>query len=392
MKQRQRLWSTQYIFLILLGTMTSTAFYMVHPTLSTYATSLGASLSAAGTVVGLFSIVALVARPFGGLLADRMNKKRLFMISTLLICLAAFGYSVSGNIATLVVFRIIHGIGFAVSGTVNVAIVASVCPKERLGEGIGYYGLAQIVANAIGPSLGLQIGESVSFKVVFIIAGIMVAIAVVMIYFLNYTEPEKAQREKKSGIRFTDIISTKVLPYAAAVGLFSMLNGLVSSYIAMMGEQRGISNVGIYYTVNAVFLLLVRPIAGKLSDKYGLAVIVIPAMLVVMLEAIVLGSAMSLWMIVFAGVLQAVGQGSAQPTLQAAAMKTLPPEKSGVASSTFYLGSDIGQGFGPIIGGYVADYFGYGTMYYSAAGVILAGAVLFSVYLFGRNKREKSPV
>ena len=61
-KTDDSLWTPTYISLITLGTLTSTSFYMIHPTISKYATLLGTSLGVAGIIAGLFSITALVGR------------------------------------------------------------------------------------------------------------------------------------------------------------------------------------------------------------------------------------------------------------------------------------------------------------------------------------------
>ena len=91
--QKEKLWTGSYLLLIAMGTMTSTCFYMVNPTITKYAVGLGASVAAAGVISGLFSITALVARPFSGLVADRVNRKRLLIFSTCVMGLAALGLS-----------------------------------------------------------------------------------------------------------------------------------------------------------------------------------------------------------------------------------------------------------------------------------------------------------
>mgnify|MGYP005788838843 CR=1 FL=1 len=76
-----RLWTLPYILLILMGTFTSTAFYMVNPSMAKFSISLGATVTLAGVITGMFSITALVARPVSGLIADRVNRKLLLIIS-----------------------------------------------------------------------------------------------------------------------------------------------------------------------------------------------------------------------------------------------------------------------------------------------------------------------
>lgn len=267
---KEQLWTLKYIYLMFLGTLTSTSFSMVTPTITKYATQLGASLTVAGAIAGLFSITALVARPFGGMIVDRLNKKQILIIATLVIGVAALGYSFSVNIPLLIGFRILHGIGFAVSSTANVALLITFIPRRRMGEGIGYYGLGQIVATAIGPNIGLIIGNTYGFRTTFLFSAIILLTTAALMTKIPYkaivtdVSGEKLPRKR---IVFKDLVATKVLSLALIGGIFSLINGIVSSFLVLLGEERAIKNIALYFTVNAICLLVVRPIAGKLSDK-----------------------------------------------------------------------------------------------------------------------------
>ena len=79
----------------------------------------------------------------------------------------------------------------------------------------------------------------------------------------------------------------------------------------------------------------------------------------------------------------------AQPSIQAECMKRVPAENRGTASSTYYMCSDIGQGLGAMLGGKVADSFGYGAMYNCVALIFLIVAASCGVAaLKGRRKAD----
>jgi MFS family permease len=380
---KKRLWNAQYIILLFLGTLTATSFSMVMPTIAKYATQLGASLTVAGIIAGLFSITALIARPFGGVIVDRLNKKKVLACATTVLGLAAMGYSVSVSIPLLVVFRILHGIGFAVSSTANVALVTSFIPRKRLGEGIGYYGLGQILAGAIGPNIGLIIGNKYGLRFSFLISSIILLTAAALMTRISYKPPvniESIEKSHKGRIAFCNIVAVEVLPLALIGGIFSFGNGIVSSFLVLLGEERGIKNIALYFTVNAICLFIVRPMAGKIADKKSLSFILYPALILSTMEALLLSNAKVLWMVLIAAVCKAFGQGAAQPTLQSTCIKKLPPSRSGVATSTFFLGADIGQGIGPIIGGAISASFGYSAMFYCCVGLLIIGMAAYNVY------------
>jgi MFS family permease len=383
-----KLWNLQYVYLLFLGTLTSTSFSMVSPVITKYATQLGASLTVAGVIAGMFSITALVARPFGGVISDRFNKKRILVIATTVLAIAALGYSFSVNIPLLITFRILHGIGFAISGTANIVLVSSYIPNERIGEGIGYYGLGQIIATAVGPNIGLIIGNTYGFNITFLVSSIILFITAAFMTRIQNEEVISKRDVKLShnNIRFQDLIATEILPLALIGGIFSLSNGLVSSFLFLVGEKRGIKNIALYFTVNAICLFIVRPVAGKLSDKKGLSFILYPASILTAIESLLLSNANALWIILIAAVCKAFGQGAAQPTIQSACIKKLGLSRSGVATSTFYIGADIGQGIAPIIGGAVASRYGYNVMFYYCAGLFLIAIIAY--YFYDKNDKK----
>lgn len=378
---KEKLWNGQFILLLLLGTMTSVSFFMINPIISKYATLIGASLAVAGVISGLFSITALVARPFGGLFVDRLNKKRILIISTGFMGVAALGYSISTNITMLLIFRFLHGAAFSISSTAVLAMLTTLIPRDRLGEGIGYYGLGQIMATAIGPNIGVYIGDNFGFNRTFLMSAIIFIIAAIAMLRIRYqpTGMDSGEKPPRKKIAFQDLISLKVLPLALISGVFSLTNGVVTTFLLLLGDQRGIDNIALYFTVNAAFLFFVRPIAGKLSDRKGISFILFPAMILTAMESLLLGSANALWMVLLAAAVKALGQGSAQPAIQSACIRKLDPSKSGVATSTCYLGSDIGQGFGPMIGGLISTKLGFGAVFYSCVGLLLLTMTIYFV-------------
>lgn len=412
----ERLWTAPYITLILLGIFISMSFYMVMPLLSKYALQLGASVPAAGVIVGMFSITALFARPVSGIISDRLNKKYVFMAATALIGLSLIGYGISAGIASLVVFRFIHAVAFSVNGTVNLALVAQTVPRKRMGEGIGYFGLGHIIATAAGPAVGLYIGERFGLSAVFLAAGaIMLAVSAAMSMLPHAGQKANETREQqkglhegqkepntvperpcgevrgnpKSGICITDFIAVQVLPLAFFGSVFSMFNGVIGAYLVLLGEERGIENISLYFTVNAISLVLVRIAAGKIYDRYGISAILIPAFILAAVAAVFIGFAGALPMILAAAALKAFAQGSAQPSIQAESIRMLPDGKSGVATSTYYIGADIGQGFGPMLAGAIAAAWNYGVMFTVCAGFFLAVLLVYFASMHVRGFARK---
>lgn len=391
MKAETKLWNFNYLTLLILSIFTSISFSMVTPVLTKYAANIGLGLSVAGSLSGILSITALVARPFSGLASDRVNKKLVMVASTAVNGLAVALYGMTASAPVLFALRILHGTAFAFSGTCNIAMASRYIPQKRMGEGIGYLGIGNIIAQAVGPNLGLALMSRYSFRLTFLVGGLLgLGSALAMLVLVRYESEARAPLVKKT-FHFSDLIAPKLIPYAIFGGLFSLCNGIISSFLAMLGDERGIVNVGIFFTVNAVALLLVRIFGGKLMDKYGLTPILIPSYLLAAGAMFLVAGARGTAAIAVAGILKALGQGTAQPAIQTACIKQLPEEKRGVAVSTFYVGADVGQGLGGAIGGTVAQSFGYTAMYCGAGAMMLTALAVYLIFASAQTKRMVQP-
>src|SRR5690554_2873747 len=335
---------------MLVSLITNMGFNMVYVIISKYALRISDSLSIAGIIAGMFSISALVVRPLAGVTVDRVNKKQLCILANILIGISLVGYSLSRNVPMLFFFRVLHGASFGLGSTVNIALVTQYIPKDRMGEGLAYYGLGQVVAQVVSPSLGVYIEGRYGFSLLFLMIALLSFTGAGLLTRLDYTKDkglgpiEKGQRPRLS---LNSLIAKEVIVYAMVGGIFSFSNGIVSSFLILLGEDRNIANVSLFFSLGAIVLIGIDP---------------------------------SLLIVLLASVLKSMGQGTGQIALQTESIKRVDPARVGVATSTFYIGADIGQGFGPMVGGRISDSFGYGTLFFVCACLILATMLLFNIY------------
>ncbi len=373
----EKLWNKHYILVLLVNTLNAFSFFMVVTILSKYLVNIGTTVEMAGFIVGLFSLTSLCCRPFSGIMADRLSNVTLLKWSNILMGVGLLGFTVTTYIPLLIVFRIINGIGFALSGTCQISLASRYIPKDKMGEGIGYLGLGMVLGSAVAPGFGLALAEAFGMKITFLISAVFTVIAFVILCF--YQEEKKEAVEKKK-IILSDIIATKALPFTFIAGSFSFVNGIIASYLVLFADEIGVKGISIYYTVCAIVLFIVRPFSGKLMDKKGIRITVLPGLLLTAFAMFMLGGSRSLILILITGVIRSLGQGAAQPSLQAGCISAVGKDKSGVATSTYYLGGDVCQGFGPMIGGAIvgniAGVAGY-TVLFNVCGVLLLCAMVF---------------
>lgn len=380
-----KLWNKYYIILLIINFFIYIAFYMLNPTIPKYAVNLGYSLTVAGLISGCFSIMALIVRPFSGAISDRYNIRNVSLLSTALIGVAALGYVLSGKIVGLLFFRLLHGLAFGISGIAIVTLISYYIPEDKMGDGIGCLGLSQIIAMSFAPNLGLQSSNLFGYKITFAIAACIVSIAVILLFVIKFPGLSVKNEVPKSKLKLNQLFAKEVICLAIIVVAFSLTNSLESSFIAMYAEERKISGYHMYFTVSAVFLLVSRLLSGKIADRKGLKAVLYPAFFGVVAGMIILWKANTLWMFLLAAAIKALGHGAGQPSIQAACIKKVPKERRGSASGTYYLGVDIGQGIGPVIGGFVAGHFGYNNMYLMGGCITVMAMALFAVYTKGKE-------
>lgn len=386
----EKLWNKNYILVLLLNTLSAFSFYMIATILSKYLVGIGATMTMAGFIVGLFSITSLFCRPFTGILADRFSNVNILKVSNIFMCVGLIGFVITTDLNLLILFRIINGIGFALSGTSQIALGSKYIPKDRMGEGIGYLGLGMVVGSAAAPGIGLAIEESLGMKITFLIAAALIFISFIILFFF---EKDVKKESAKKKLNINDIIAFKALPFTFVAGTFSFANGIIASYLVLFAEELNVGSISLYFTIYAVVLFFVRPLSGKLMDKYGIRVTVIPGLILTAASMFLLGQSTTLIMIFITGIIRSLGQGSAQPSLQAGCINLVGVEKSGSATSTYYLGGDICQGFGPMIGGVIVGEIGgiagY-TAIFSLCGILQLIAVVYFIFYTRKKKQAVS--
>jgi len=381
---KPKLWSKEFIFLLLVSVVNFSAFSMVTPLMPGFSISMGATLSAAGIITGMFSVVALVGRPFSGVIGDKLNKKHALIVSLTLNGFITLLYGFAPSIGLLIVIRAAHGLAFSVSSTVALALGADYIPKERMGEGVGFLGMGHIIGVAIGPNMGIILVERFSYQLSFLVSGSVIMAAGLSVLALQYNIAKTGAVNKGNSLKATlrpkNLIAVELLPNAAFVAIFMLGNGLATSFLVMIGDERGIGGIGLYFAVNAVIVLITRPLMGRMTDRKGVAFAIVPGYLLSAAAMLLIGSGHHLFIMLLAAVLFASGAGSAMPAIQADCLRRLDRTRSTVATGTYMIGLDIGMTVGPMLGGVIADAHGFRATFTSAAVLMLVGFCVYLLY------------
>lgn len=221
MNSINKLLNKTYLMLNLVNLITAFGFSMIASIVSSYAVSLGAGLTLAGTLAGIFSLSALLIRPFTGIALDILSKRNMSIFSTIMICISFIGYACASNIPVMLFFRVLHGMSFGISSTAAMALVSEYIPKERLGEGLGYFGLGQIISRICGPYIGILVRDKFGYQKLYFFISILTLLAVVLLFMVKVEKREfKSIKKISSAIRWENLIVKDCVVYAMVAGLF----------------------------------------------------------------------------------------------------------------------------------------------------------------------------
>ncbi|MBH9989550.1 MULTISPECIES: MFS transporter [unclassified Lactobacillus] len=358
MVKRKRIYTKDVILVMAASFFFMFSTMFVNPLINGYAKSLGASSAFAGIIVGIMSIAAMFLRPIAGNLTDRFSKYRLSFVGGVLIVVGVIGYVLAPTSSWLLLFRLINGSGYVLCTVCMTTWLAFLVPRAHVGQAMGFYGLMNALAMAIAPALAINIYQKTGYRLAIIASGISACLMVIMIQFVgNKAKPQNINKSQtQNSLLHIKIIQKNVLPIAMLTTLFAFPYFATQADLVTYAEEQHLNiNVGSYFLIYAVVLLLIRITLKNLFDTVKFGTWFWVSVAATLIYLILLATMKNNFLMSLAAAFMAVGYGLMYSVLQSTAMLLAPISEQGLASSTFYLGLDIGMAFGPIIMGFVND-------------------------------------
>lgn len=158
--KKEKLWSPIFVIILAMLLFSFMVGQGVNCGSTVYLERTGGTVALAGIGAMIFSAAAGVMRICCGPLVDDRGRRFTLFIGAIFLLIGTIGPLVQNDGALFILWRALQGIGFSAATTAANTAAADVLPFTRLGEGIGYAGLGQAVAMAIGPALALFLVSS----------------------------------------------------------------------------------------------------------------------------------------------------------------------------------------------------------------------------------------
>lgn len=391
MNSKEKLWNVNYIKVMTTNFLLYFAFYLLTPLLPLYLSeTFGATKDTIGIVLSGYTVAALIVRPFCGYVVDSFSRKKVLML-----CLSGFavffaGYIAAGTILMFAICRTLHGGPFGAVTVANSTCAIDVLPSSRRNEGIGLYGLSNNFAMAIAPSIGIYLHNMVdSYMILFWIAFVVAISAVLIAWTIRL--PEKDIIRNKEKLSLDRFFLTRAWLLAINIAMFGFCWGVLSNYLAIYSKEvlSITGGTGTYFA-----LLSMGPFSSRLQGRKALSqgkltqnaaegmlislvgftlFVAIPHPVAYYLSAILIG----------------LGNGHLYPAFLNMFVHVARHDQRGTANSSILTGWDLGFGIGCLLGGIVAEHFGYTATFWMVAAENAVSVILFflaSRQFFERRK------
>lgn len=386
--ETEKLWTKDFLIVFGVNFFLFLCFYLLMVVIPTFAKEeFHASTAMAGFASSIFVLGALIGRLFGGSLIERVGRKRLLFTGLVSFLLFTGLYFMINSMAVLLVVRLLHGMAFALASTATGTIAASLIPRSRHGEGIGYYGVSIIIATAVGPFLGLMISEHATIAVNFIVCGLIALVTLISALWMKVPQLTLTaeQQQEMKGFKLSNFIELKALPISTISLVMAFGYSSVLSYLTFYAEELNLMEAAsFFFIVYAVFVIASRPMTGRLFDKKGPNIVIYPAIVSYIIGMLILSQVHSSGLLLVSAVFIGLGYGTLQSSTQALAIKLTPHHRIALATSTFYICVDVGIGFGPFLLGFITPVVGLSGMYVAITILLVASIFLYYV-MVGRG-------
>ncbi|HEX3056889.1 MAG TPA: MFS transporter, partial [Gaiellaceae bacterium] len=263
----------------------------------------------------------------GGKLADLLGRRRMFVVGLVIFTLSSLACGLAGGASVLIAARIVQGVGAALMNPSTLSIITVTFPPKQRGTAIGIWAGVSALALAIGPLAGGLITEHINWNWIFFINVPIGAIAIVAAFaFIEESRDTSAEQRPDVPGLFTSALGLFSLSYALIeantygwtsgriLAAFAVAAVSLTAFVLLERRQRlpmldlslfrnrgfagantvmllvGLAMFGVFFYVSlylqeilrytpvkagasflpwTVLIILLAPVAGKLSDRFG---------------------------------------------------------------------------------------------------------------------------
>lgn len=349
-----------------------------------------------GTIISTLSFITMVTRPFAAIFSDRFNRKKIFIFDLCLMAIATAGFAFANNYVALYACQIIKGVAFALCMCVSGVMVADIVGRKEFGVATGVFMINTVVGTSIASAVVVAMGDTVGYTVTFLVAAAVVACGIVIAATLPYehkkSQTKKTLKEHIKSIRLRDFFAVECVPIAIIAMIIQILViGTGITYLLMFGRvDLNIANVGIAGTISSVITYFSRPWFGRMMDKHGARVCVIPTFVGFIITSVLYATSTDMVGLIIGSVIFGAICGGYSVMTRTMSLRRSEVGHEAAGTQTNGIGSDIGMIIGGTLVPAIAVAFGgfYRPVYWAMAILAVIGLIYVLIYTAIYMKRH----
>lgn len=406
-----RIFTKDYVLVILVVTCCRIIISSQNTTFPLFITDfLGHNKTIAGALLSVTSISAMLMRPFTGFMLDKGYTKLILAISSVLFGLSVALSGIYTAIPFLFFIRFLYGASSSIQVTSGNTAATYLIPESRMREGLAYFGLSSSISQGLGPIVGLALVSLFGFRLQFVAISFLMTFAVFSLPFINLSDnismfPRRPSNKpvgtnnckdekisnstgiKKLIYRFVDPDSTMIVAILYLVDLGACS---INSFLAVHAFEVGISNISLFFTIEAIAVTVVRLTFGKyVTDKNEKTVLAI-SILTLFLSLISLSFANQLWHFTIIAAVYGASISNIIIVVQTVMVLNAPVNRRGTANSTYFMSYDMGVALTSPVYGAIGDALGSKYIFLFACILPLLAFVLLTVKGYVKKRPENS--
>jgi EmrB/QacA subfamily drug resistance transporter len=379
-------------------------------------------------IVTSYALVFAALLITGGKLADLLGRRKIFVVGLAVFTLSSLACGMAPNAGFLIGARAVQGVGAALMNPATLSIITATFPPRQRGQAIGIWAGVSALALAIGPLAGGLIVDNIGWNWIFFIN---VPVGVLGIVVAQFFITESRDTSHEQSVDFPGLVTSAgalfALSYALIegnqrgwssaeiLGLFAAAAVLLVAFLMLESRQRlpmldlslfknssfvganvvallvSLGMFGVFFFIalyvqnilgysptrsGAIFLpmtiliILIAPIAGKLSDRIGGRWLMGGGMTLLGISLLFyqrVGLHSNFWTLLPSLVLGGIGMALTMSPMTSVAMGSVPVDKAGVGSGVLNSFRQMGGSLGiALMGAILASYL------HAAPGTLLA--------------------
>ena len=376
--------TTRYFFVLIAATGALAIFSSTlskTPVLPLFAAHLGATPAEIGWIVIASTIPGILISFPAGAISDFLGKRRVIVASLAVFATAPFLYLLVTDAWQLMAVRFYHGFATAIFNTVATAAIAAQYPQRRAAM-LSTYSSITIAGRSVAPFLGGFLISVASFQSVYSACAISGVLAFVVGLVLP-AEPPRSRADVRFPHFFAalrDVLSSRTIMLTSVVEAAQFLVfGAVEAFLALYAASVGIPawQIGIMLGAQLLSVIVVKPLMGGLSDRFGRRTIIFPGLALGAISVALVPLADDVYALSALSVLYGVAFATVTSSTTALVTDVTKDGQFGASVGVLRTIMDIGQTIGPVLTGLLIATWGYGLAFPALATIIAASAITF---------------